>query len=207
MSYQVPVPRQAPNELERAQSDRLIRALEIPDCRCPVLLSCRCRGECRRGPGGGVRPRRHWCPCCRGECDCLPADHQPPCRHVLAVVTSLTVAELAWLLLALHPAVYAEPEDPPDAVPCMLTELQRVGVMVRRHVLEYGLYHVEDGWRQLALRAGLSRPHKAHIDQEEVEEEVEEEGWRPPPLLDWRKLLLAEVRADLAHREAQRVHP
>lgn len=91
-----------------------IAALEIPDCDCPVDLSCPCRESCAAGPLPGchvcvlgpgasgplLHPGTHapcsgHCPHCNGSCDCLPATYQPPCRHVLEAARS--PALLLWL--------------------------------------------------------------------------------------------------------------
>jgi len=80
----------------------ILARLEVPDCDCPLDLSCPCGESCT---GQAALD----CPHCRGECDCPPALYQPPCRHVLQAAHGLSIERWHRLQLQLEPG----PDDPP----------------------------------------------------------------------------------------------
>ena len=149
---------------------RLLRRLEVPECRCPVkwqplcLLSpavgCRDRqafGFCdcplRKPKNRSKRAPQCLLPGCperqeRGSCEC-PRAPDAPCRHIRAIDPDDFPYELdEWgaLLRFQLPNEYA---DPPAPAPLgdVVSRQARVAVMELRHPRQH-LYHPADEWRR-----------------------------------------------------------
>lgn len=138
-----------PDRARRAESRRLLAALEIPDCSCELLLSCPC-GESCTGAAAAA------CACCRGECSHPPLLRQPPCRHRWARANqSLDVAEWAELQHSLCPDDYHDDPPPPPAAPPVLRRAAVVAVYAARRRKRVSLYHRSDLWRKSALDDGV----------------------------------------------------
>ncbi|SRR5579871_4021321 len=119
---------------ERDRLRRLLAALEVPDCTCPLDYACPCDESCEPGAD---------CPCCRGGCGHPPKRNQPPCRHVLGKTHELTIGEWAELLTAAWPKLYADRPAPPTPHRC-LRRNARVAALARRAREGVALWHPAD---------------------------------------------------------------
>ncbi len=142
-----------PRDIARASLRALLSRLEPVDCDCPLDLRCPCGESCDPGDD---------CPHCRGECDCLPAEYQPPCCHASQPSIADTIRAEQWFaglwpdragesflckLAALHRYAnreeYAEPPAPLPDTECADSEAY-ILLMESRASAGLGLRHPLD---------------------------------------------------------------
>ena len=155
----------------RAELRALVEQLDVPDCSCPLLLSCPCGESCREwahdtcpaclalvglmdvacdGPPCALHCRH----CC-GECDCPPQLFQPPCHHQVEAgrrCEGLSFAEFARLVKAAFPGCQTGRggedgchEPPPPASPGVaMSRKEVVDLMERRARRGLSLWHHDD---------------------------------------------------------------
>jgi hypothetical protein len=177
------------NDDARRLEAEILRRLDVPDCDCPLFLTCPCRQDCPPGI-------RDQCRHCREECDCPPALHQPACAHVLSADHALSLDDWEQLLLLAYPGPDGPPPPPsaPTAerrawhrqrdngygephAPLLAEEVDGPDAMVDLFVLRHdhgvGLRHPEDLRRDNELQAGprVSRFRNGEDDVGPIEPE------------------------------------
>ena len=151
---------------KRKRDQKLCGKLDVPNCDCPVLLSCPCGEACI---GEAAKSCKH----CRGECDCPPRLYQPPCIHVRKAIHYLTLEQWADFLSETFAGTQDHYEDPPtpERPGRAMTREARVELMAERVERGESLYHPDDligGKEDLKVEVEVQRLRNGALDPEET---------------------------------------
>ena len=144
--------RKSPPRQHQDAVRKLIEALEVPPCKCPLARihtrDCNRKHIQKRDhegrpvcpdPRAGAIGR---CPCPR-RCDCRIDLSQPPCPHAQGAIHAMSPERWAAFLRANSPDEYYTPKLPSKPAGCASREV-RLAILESRAACGVGLWHPED---------------------------------------------------------------
>ena len=144
--------RKSPPRQHRESVRKLIEALEVPPCKCPLVRihtrDCNREHSKKKDAEGRLvcpTPRDGaigQCACDR-RCDCRIDLGQPPCPHAAGATHSMSLDRWRSFLEANSPDEYYTP-DPPDTLGRCASRELRLAILEQRAARGVGLWHPED---------------------------------------------------------------